>query len=53
MVVELETESMLAFNSTRAQVETSNPSPIPYKSDKNYFYALKVIKVYLYEPNSD
>ena len=40
-------ESMLAFHSTRAQVETSNP-PFPYKSDKkNDFYALRVIKVYL------
>ena len=35
-----------------AQVETSNP-PFPYKSDKNDFYALKVIKVYLYKPNID
>ena len=45
-------ESMLAFHSTRAQVETSNP-PSPIKVIKNYFYALKVIKVYLYEPNID
>ena len=45
-------EAMLAFHSTRAQVETSNP--IPYKSDENNeFYALEVIKVYLCECNFD
>ena len=27
-------ESMLAFHSTRVQVESSNPPPFPYKSDK-------------------
>ena len=45
-------EAMLAFHSTSVQVETSNlPSLI--KVIKNDFYALRVIKVYLYEPNID
>ena len=40
------------WHSTRVQVETSNlPSLI--KVIKNDFYALRVIKVYLYEPNID
>ena len=30
----------------------SNP-PIPYECDRNDFYALKVFKVYLYEPYID
>ena len=46
-------ESKLAFHSTKAQVETSNPPPFLIKVIKNDFYALEVIKVYLYEPNID
>ena len=43
-------EATLAFHSTRVQVETSYlPSLI--KVIKNDFYALRVIEVYLYEPN--
>ena len=40
------------WHSTRVQVETSNLSSL-IKVIKNYFYALRVIKVYLYEPNID
>ena len=34
-------EAMLAFHSTRVQVETSTPPPIPYKSDKKLLLCVK------------